>query len=148
MSEAGTSERMAKVPTMYIRAIRAPAPKTARGSVLRGSRTSSLMAETSSSPVKAKAICDQKLTVSQFHVGSMFWTVKCVAEPCLKQTIAAMTASITRGTYVPTPPAFCNHLPTFSPTMFSTTATRSMARETVSRNVRSCASAAPRPPMM
>ena len=74
--------RIAKVPAMYIRAISAPAPKTARGSVRRGSRTSSLMAETSSRPVKAKAICDQKLTVSQFHVGIMLAMVKCVAEPC------------------------------------------------------------------
>ena len=71
IAAAGSSARTAKVPAMYMRAIRAPAPKTARGSVRRGSRTSSLMAETSSRPVKAKAICDQKLTVSQFHVGSM-----------------------------------------------------------------------------
>jgi len=41
------------------------------------------MAETSSSPVKAKAICDQKFTVSQFHAGIMFWSVKWVAEPFL-----------------------------------------------------------------
>ena len=66
---------------MYMRAISAPAPNTARGKVRLGSRTSSLMAETSSSPVNANAICDQKLTVSQFQAGSMFWNVKCVAEP-------------------------------------------------------------------
>ena len=39
------------------------------------------MAETSSRPVKAKAICDQKLTVSQFHAGNMLCTVKCVTDP-------------------------------------------------------------------
>ena len=66
---------------MYISAISAPAPNTARGSVRRGSRTSSLIADTSSSPVNANAICDQKFTVSQFHVGIMFFNVKCVAEP-------------------------------------------------------------------
>ena len=34
------------------------------------------MQETSSSPVNANAICDQKLTVSQFHVGIMLASVK------------------------------------------------------------------------
>ena len=72
------------MPAIYINAIIAPAPNTARGSVRRGSRTSSLIADTSSSPVKAKAICDQKFTVSQFQVGIMLAQVKCVTEPCLK----------------------------------------------------------------
>jgi len=65
-----------------MKAIIAPAPKTARGSVRRGSRTSSLMEATSSRPVKANAICDQKLTVSKFHVGIILDQVKCVADPC------------------------------------------------------------------
>jgi len=39
------------------------------------------MHETSSNPVNAKAICDQKFTVSQFQVGIMLARVKCVTEP-------------------------------------------------------------------
>jgi hypothetical protein len=80
-SSAGTSTSTATVPAMYMSAINAPAAKTARGSVRRGSRTSALIAETSSSPVNANAICDQKLTVSQFHTGRMFAQVNCVTEP-------------------------------------------------------------------
>src|SRR5271170_7457626 len=83
---AETRERIANVPAIYMSAISAPAAKTARGSVRRGSRTSSLIAETSSNPVNAKAICDQKLTVSQFHEGNMLATLKWVTEPCRKQT--------------------------------------------------------------
>src|SRR5947209_7175731 len=45
---------------MYIAAISAPAANTARGKVRQGSFTSALIAETSSSPVNANAICDQK----------------------------------------------------------------------------------------
>ena len=51
------------------------------GKVRRGSRISALIAETSSSPVNANAICDQKLTVSQSQVGQMFARVKCVTDP-------------------------------------------------------------------
>src|SRR6059036_3157820 len=47
---------------MYISAITAPAQSAARGSVRLGSRISALIADTSSSPVNANAICDQKFT--------------------------------------------------------------------------------------
>jgi len=40
-----------------------------RGKSLPGSRHSSLMAQTSSIPVKANAMFDQKLTVSQFQTA-------------------------------------------------------------------------------
>src|SRR6267378_2034444 len=69
-SAAGTKANTATVATMYIPAISTPDAYTARGSVLCGLRTSWLIAETSSSPLNANAICDQKFTVSQFHTGN------------------------------------------------------------------------------
>src|SRR5207249_8145151 len=50
--------------------------RSARGSVRRGSRISALIADTSSSPVNANAICDQKFTVSQLQCGIIFAQVK------------------------------------------------------------------------
>src|SRR3954466_606238 len=78
---AGTSISTAIVPTIYIPAISTLEPTNARGSVRCGSRISSLIADTSSSPVNAKAICDQKFTVSQFHAGFMVAHVNCVIDP-------------------------------------------------------------------
>src|ERR1700724_57915 len=128
-------------------AISPPEAKIALGRLRCGSRTSSLSAETSSSPVNANAMCDQKFTVSQFQCGSIAATVKCVTEPCLDQSTSATPTIITNGTYVPTPPAFCSHLPMCSPTIFNHTATTSNANDPTRRNVRLCAShAVPAPP--
>src|SRR5215475_13240223 len=106
MSAEAASDRIANVPTMYMNAIIAPETNTARGNVLRGLRTSSHMQETSSSPLNAKAICDQKFTVSQFQVGIMFATVKCVSDPCLIDSTAPITTRMLSGAYVAAPPAF------------------------------------------
>ena len=81
---AGRIASRANVPRMYAAAIRTPEPRMARGNVLWGSRTSSLIVEQSSSAVNANAICGQKFTVPQFHTGSMFDHVKCVTEPCVR----------------------------------------------------------------
>src|SRR5258708_16693423 len=97
-SWAGTNASTATVPTIYISAISAPAANTARGSVRRGSRTSALIVETSSNPVNANAICDQKLTVSQFHTGKMFAQVNRVTEPWRSHRIPAIAARISNGT--------------------------------------------------
>src|SRR5579864_9717157 len=96
-------------------AISPPEAKIAFGRVRCGSRTSSLIAETSSNPVNANAICDQKFTVSQLQCGIMFDTVKCVTEPCRDHNTPATPHRINRGIYVETPPAFCSHLPMFRP---------------------------------
>src|ERR1700730_15048422 len=101
------------VPTIYMPAMSKLEPNKARGSVRCGSRISSLIAETSSHPVNAKAICDHKFTVSQFHEGLIVAQVKCVTDPLRKQTTAAITTSISKGVYVETPPAFCSHFPIF-----------------------------------
>src|SRR5262249_23415642 len=130
-------------PTMYIPAISTLEPNSARGNVRCGSRISSLIAETSSRPVNANAICDQKFTVSQFHVGFIAAQVKCVTDPLRDQISPAITTSISSGAYVDTPPAFCSHLPMFNPMMFSATATINKANDTTNRNVRFCASSAP-----
>src|SRR5467141_4117741 len=147
-SAAGTNASTATVATMYVPAISTPDAYTARGSVFCGSRTSWLIAETSSSPLNANAICDQKFTVSQFQTGNMLDHVKCVTDPCFIHRIAATPSSASKGKYVDTPPAFCSHLPTFSPMIFSPTATTSMPTETESKNVRFCESAAPFSPIM
>ena len=68
---------------MYIPAIMMLEPNSARGSVRCGSRISSLIAETSSSPVNANAICDQKLTVFQSQRGQIVAQVNSVTDPCL-----------------------------------------------------------------
>src|SRR5882762_6966624 len=91
---------------MYIPAIIIPDAYTARGSVFCGLRTSWLIAETSSSPLNANAICDQKFTVSQFQTGNMLARVNCVTDPCFTHRIAAMPSSASSGKYVDTPPAF------------------------------------------
>src|SRR5579871_4156795 len=78
---AGTNTSTATVATIYIPAIITLEPIRARGSVRCGSRISSLIAETSSSPVNANAICDQKLTVSQSQYGQTVAQVKCVTDP-------------------------------------------------------------------
>ena len=54
-----------------------------------------------------------------------------------------MPASISSGTYVPMPPAFCSHLPMFSPMMFRNTATKSRKNDPTIRNARFCARNAP-----
>src|SRR5438045_8495976 len=107
---------------MYIAAINAPAPYTARGNVRCGSRTSALMHETNSRPVNANAICDQKFTVSQFHVGQTLPGLKCVTEPCRAHSKPATPTSISSGKYVPAPRAFCSHFPTFRPRIVITIA--------------------------
>src|SRR5437899_2915138 len=86
---------------MYIPAISTPDAYTARGSVFCGLRTSWLIAETSSSPLNANAICDQKFTVSQFQTGNMLAGVKCVTGPCFIQITAAMNSSASSGKYGP-----------------------------------------------
>src|SRR6267154_4080138 len=99
-SAAGTSDSNEKVPIMYIAAINAAAVSAARGRVRRGSRISPLIAETSSRPVNANAICDQKFTVSQFQVGITFAQVNCVTEPFFSQSTVATPIKITSGKYV------------------------------------------------
>src|SRR5436305_1568390 len=108
-SGGATRESTASVPAIYIAAIRTPEANTARGKVLRGLRTSALIAETNSNPVKAKAICDQKFTVSQFQTGFMFVQVIGVMAPWWLHTATPMATSISSGKYVETTPAFCNH---------------------------------------
>src|SRR5208282_5222470 len=102
-----------------------PEPKIARGNVLRGSRTSSLMAEHNSNPANANAICGQKFTVPKFQTGSMLDHVKCTCGPLVRHVYTPRPTSISNGRYVHTPPAFCSHLPMFRPMIFSTTATNS-----------------------
>ncbi len=119
----------------------------ARGKVLRGSRTSSLMVETSSNPVNANASCGQKFTESQFHRGHMPAQVKCVTEPCARHIANAMATRISSGRYVHRPPAFCSHLPMRRPMMFRYTAAKRSTNEPASKNVRFCARyAEPIPP--
>src|ERR1700733_14875389 len=84
MSAAGASTSTAIVATIYIPAIMMLEPNNARGNVRCGSRISSLIADTSSSPVNANAICDQKFTVSQFQCGHTVAQVNWVTDPCLK----------------------------------------------------------------
>src|SRR5258708_596660 len=90
--------RTAHVPAIYITAISKPDIHVARARVRRGSRISSLIADASSSPVNAKAICGQKFTVSQFHTGQMFDQVKWVADPCFHQIATAAPISNSSGT--------------------------------------------------
>src|SRR5260370_36059388 len=106
-SGAGTHARPPTAPTMYLPVINPPDAYTARGSVFCGLRTSWLSADTSSSPLNANAICDQKFTVSQFQTGNILARVNCVTAPCFTHKIAAMPSSARSGKYVDTPPAFC-----------------------------------------
>src|SRR6202158_5398299 len=101
----GSIINTATVPAIYIKAINAPEAKIARGNVRCGFSTSSLMADTSSSPAKAKASCGQKFTVPQFQCGSIAADVKCVTEPCRDHSTSATPTIIINGTYVPTTPA-------------------------------------------
>ena len=87
----------ATVPAIYISAINAPEAKIARGNVRCGSFTSSLMAETSSSPANAKASCGQKFTVSQFQCGTIAAHVKCVTDPCRNYSSSATPTIIISG---------------------------------------------------
>jgi hypothetical protein len=119
-----------------------PEPNIARGNVLRGSRTSSLIVETSSKPANANAICGQKFTVFQSQCGQMLLPVNCVTEPCRCQIMAATRTKIIKGRKVDTPPAFCSHFPMRNPMMFMNTATNRSTKEPISRNVRFCASGA------
>src|SRR5213078_1707386 len=96
-SAAGTKASTATVATIYIPAISIPDAYTARGSVFCGLRTSWLIADTSSSPVNANAICDQKFTVSQFHTGIMLDHVNRVTEPCRSHILPASAVSINSG---------------------------------------------------
>src|SRR5712671_4486878 len=96
-SAAGANASTATVATMYIPAISTPDAYTARGSVFCGLRTSWLIAETSSNPLNANAICDQKFTVSQFQTGNIFDQVKWVTGPCLTQRTTAMHSSASSG---------------------------------------------------
>src|SRR6266702_1268490 len=107
----------------------------ARGKVLRGSFTSSLMAQSSSMPVKANAILDQKLSLSIFggQSGKADFQEKCVTLPRCNTRYVPMPTSISKGTYVETPPAFCSHLPMFRPTKLKPTATARRPKEAQSR---------------
>src|ERR1700688_5013891 len=143
----GSIVSTATVPTIYMSAINPPDAKIARGNVRCGFFTSSLIAETSSSPANANASCGQKFTVSQFQCGIIAATVKCVTDPWRDHSSSATPTIIISGTYVPTPPAFCSHLPICKPIMFRNTATNNITNEPTSKNVRFSAShAALEPP--
>ena len=78
-------------------AIKTPELQMAREMVRRASRISSLMAETSSRPAKAKRICGQKFTVSQFQLGRMLPQVKCVTLPKRSQTATPVPTRSSSG---------------------------------------------------
>src|SRR5260370_17076400 len=96
-SGAGTHARPPTAPTMYLPVINPPDAYTARGTVFCGLRTSWLIADTSSSPLTANAICDQKFTVSQFQTGNILAGGNCVNAPCFTHNIAPVPRSASRG---------------------------------------------------
>ena len=115
-----------------------PEPKIARGSVRRGSRISSLIAETSSSPAKAtrsaarNSQCPNSMRNHAAHV-------KFVADPCGSRAKAPhprVSAAEGRSRLRRHSAATCRCC---SPMIFSPTATISSANDPPSKNVRFCA---------
>ena len=77
------------------------------------------MKEAASSPVRAKAMVDQKIRSFRWTPGSSAAGVKAVADPNRLQASAPMPRRASAASQRETAPTLLSHLPMFSPTRFS-----------------------------
>src|SRR6478752_7588596 len=106
------------------------AVRMARGTVRLASTISSPIVEALSTPAKAKAIVDQKMTSLRPVLGMSELMVIGVADPYFIHEKNPNASSSDSGTHAASAPMFVIHLPMFSPTMLRTTATARPATDT------------------
>src|SRR5262245_4297735 len=113
--------RMAKVATIYKKVTTTPAVRMARGTVRRASRISSPIVDPLSTPPKAKAIVDQKITSLRLVLGVTVSTVIGVAAPKRIHDTTPIAISSSAAAQPVTAPRLFSHLPTSRPTTFIVT---------------------------
>src|ERR1700730_9372448 len=106
----------------------APAASTARGTVRRASWISSPIVDPLSTPPKANAMVDQKMTSFRLVLGTNVCAPSGVADPNRFHDTAPSTMRTAAGIQLAIAPTLANHFPTFSPTTFIVTA---MARPVI-----------------
>src|SRR5262245_50407391 len=100
----------------------APAASTARGTVRLASCISSPIVDPLSTPPKANAIVDQKITSFKLVLGTNAGADIGVADPKRRHATMPSTMSASAGIQLAIAPRLFSHLPTFRPTTFSVTA--------------------------
>src|SRR5262245_64217597 len=98
------------------------AATTARGMVRRASRISSAIVDPLSTPPKANAIVDQKITSFRLVLGTSDAASIGVADPKRLQDTAPSTINRPATIHAAMPPALFSHLPTSSPRTLTVTA--------------------------
>src|SRR5260221_12347769 len=98
------------------------AVRMARGNVRLASTISSPIVDAFSTPAKAKAIVDQKITSLRPVLGISDCRVMGVADPYFIQEKNPNASSRHSGTHAASAPTFVSHLPMFRPTTLSATA--------------------------
>src|SRR5436190_16834749 len=100
----------------------APAINTARGIVRRASWISSPIVDALSTPPKANAMVDQKITSFRPVLGTNVSAVMGVADPKRLHVRVPRVSSAKAGMQLASAPMLFSHLPTLRPTTFSVTA--------------------------
>src|SRR5712692_4313255 len=98
------------------------AVRMARGTVRRASTISSPIVDPLSTPPKAKAIVDQKMTSLRPVLGTSDRAVIGVADPYLIHEKNPNARRSEIGTHAASAPTFVSHFPMFKPTTLSATA--------------------------
>src|SRR5262249_44963970 len=99
-----------------------PLARIARGTVRRGSRISSPIVDPLSTPPKANAIVDQKITSLRLVLGRNAPASIGVADPNPRHATPPSPTSSVAGIQLATAPTLFRHFPTPRPTTFSVTA--------------------------
>src|SRR5438093_3010580 len=127
----GIASRTLSVPSKYITVITAPAARIARGTIRRASTISSPIVDALSTPPKAKAMVDQKMTSFSVVLGTRDSAVIGVADPNRIHAIAPNPIRKTPGVQPASAPTLVSHLPTLRPTPLRITASATPASETM-----------------
>src|SRR6476660_8732684 len=98
------------------------AATTARGIVRRASLISSPIVDALSTPPKANAIVDQKMTSFKLTLGTSDDAVIAVADPNRAHEMAPIKISALATIHADIPPALLSHFPTSSPITLMDTA--------------------------
>ena len=118
----GIASRTANVPARYNSVMTTAAASTARGIVRRGSRISSPIVDALSTPPKANAIVDQKMTSLRLMPGTSDAVFIGVADPNRIHEIAPSVISSPADIHAEMAPTLLSHLPMSTPTTLIVTA--------------------------
>ncbi len=129
-----TATSNVRVAPMYSAPESRPPHATAPGKVFFGSRISSPMTDASSRPTNPKQITPKEFKTKRGFSG-ILKSAQVTLVPNRVQTISPSPISSAAAIKVPMPPMLLIHLPTPSPTIFSTTSTTSSTTHALSAKI-------------